>query len=168
MKELNEKIIKWAKDRDLDTKGTVEGQSIKTAEEISELIKGISKENLEMIKDSIGDIYVTLVIGNMLSKNIELNGIYEEVLKWQLKFVEEIKKENNKKTIINTLARNIQDVLRDNYNNISGLKYFLGNLIGISIIYNLEFKECVESAYNEIANRKGKTIDGQFIKEEDL
>lgn len=35
-------------------------------------------------------------------------------------------------------------------------------------MYNLNFKDCVESAYQEIANRKGKMIDGTFVKEEDL
>ena len=33
--------------------------------------------------------------------------------------------------------------------------------------YNLDFKDCVESAYNEIADRKGKMIDGTFVKEGD-
>ena len=32
--------------------------------------------------------------------------------------------------------------------------------------YNLE--DCLEIAYNEIKNRKGKTVHGSFIKETDL
>lgn len=39
--ELNAYIIEWAKERKLDTKGTVEAQAIKTVEELSELIKAI-------------------------------------------------------------------------------------------------------------------------------
>ena len=32
MQELNKKIIEWAKEREIDKKGTVEGQVIKTIE----------------------------------------------------------------------------------------------------------------------------------------
>jgi NTP pyrophosphatase (non-canonical NTP hydrolase) len=33
---------------------------------------------------------------------------------------------------------------------------------------NLDIEKCVESAYNEIKERKGKTINGVFVKESDL
>lgn len=32
----------------------------------------------------------------------------------------------------------------------------------------LEFEDCVAMAYNEIKDRKGKLINGMFVKEEDL
>ena len=31
-----------------------------------------------------------------------------------------------------------------------------------------DIKECIAHAYNEIKNRKGKTVNGMFIKQEDL
>ena len=40
--------------------------------------------------------------------------------------------------------------------------------MAISDIYDLDFIDCVESAYKEIAGRKGKMIDGTFVKQEDL
>ena len=46
IQELIKKIEQWAIDRELDKNGTVEGQLIKTAEEVSELIIGMSKGNL--------------------------------------------------------------------------------------------------------------------------
>lgn len=41
-------------------------------------------------------------------------------------------------------------------------------LIGLCTQLNLDYKECVEMAYNEIKDRKGELIDGVFVKEEDL
>lgn len=32
----------------------------------------------------------------------------------------------------------------------------------------LDFQECVEVAYNDIKDRKGKMVDGVFVKESDL
>ena len=33
---------------------------------------------------------------------------------------------------------------------------------------NLDFERCVQVAYNDIKDRKGKMIDGVFVKESDL
>ena len=40
--------------------------------------------------------------------------------------------------------------------------------MGAARIYDLSFVDCVESAYEEIANRKGKMVNGTFVKESDL
>lgn len=95
--ELNAHIIEWAKERELDTKGTVEAQSIKTVEELSELIKAICKDNKEDIIDSIGDIYVTLVIGNMLDESIMIDFLQEEMnLLFDDKAIKECRKLNKR------------------------------------------------------------------------
>ena len=158
MQELIKKIEQWAIDRELDKKGTVEGQSIKTAEEIAELIKGISKDNIDLIKDSIGDVFVTLVIGNMLKNNynlIEKN-----------KRVKDPAYIGDKKGLIELLASNIINISESPYESRT-ITATLKNLNIVSNYYGLDKKDCVESAYNEIANRKGKMIDGTFIKEGD-
>lgn len=165
MKDLNEKIIEWAKERELDKKGTVEGQSIKTAEEISELIKGISKDNIDIIKDSIGDVYVTLVIGNMLDKDFELEKIYADTMQMVDAHKDEL--QINKKGIIKVLANIMIWILTDRYSE-ENLYTLLEELITCASTYDLDFKDCVQSAYDEIANRKGKMINGTFVKEEDL
>ena len=41
-------------------------------------------------------------------------------------------------------------------------------LKSISKAFNYDFVDCFELAYNEIKDRKGKWIDGTFVKEEDL
>ena len=41
-------------------------------------------------------------------------------------------------------------------------------LKSISKVLGYDFADCFEVAYNEIKDRKGKWIDGTFVKEEDL
>jgi len=41
-------------------------------------------------------------------------------------------------------------------------------LINIATRNNLTITECLDAAYNDIKDRKGKMIDGVFIKEADL
>lgn len=51
---------------------------------------------------------------------------------------------------------------------IDGIGDTVVTLICISQQLGLDFNECLEYAYNEIKDRKGKMIDGIFVKEEDL
>ena len=61
-KELIEKIVQWAKDRNLILGSTPQKQFIKLIEEFGKLCAGIARNDKEKIKDSIGDCGVVIVI----------------------------------------------------------------------------------------------------------
>lgn len=156
MDELNKKILQWAKDRELDKKGTVEAQKIKTVEELAELIKAMCKDKKDDIIDSIGDVYVTLVIGNMLDTNTEMDA---------LACIGSDEDEYTKELLIEHLLDCSRYML--------GLQYvrelialIIKTLYNVCKFYKVDFTDCVETAYNVIKNRKGKVIDGQYVKEE--
>lgn len=159
--ELIKKIEQWAIDRGLDKNGTVEGQLIKTAEEVAELIIGISKDDIDVIKDSVGDVFVTLVIGNMFEKQTSIDDFKE--------FTQGIKTDTKSKidsiSQLNNDLSNFYFITRYGRGAIRGLVL---TIVTIANAYELDFIECVESAYKEIAGRKGKVINGTFVKESDL
>jgi NTP pyrophosphatase (non-canonical NTP hydrolase) len=97
MKNIKEKVLEWANERDLLHNENALKQYSKLQEESNELLIGILNKNPYEIIDALGDIQVVLII--------------------------------------------------------------LANQLGFDI------DECLESAYNEIKDRKGKTISGNFIKE---
>lgn len=99
MQEVTCKIKNWAIDRNLHT-ADPNKQVLKLGEEFGELCQGMAKGNQELIKDSIGDIFVVLTI------------------------------------------------------------------LSLQLGYDIE--ECIAAAYNEIKDRKGKMINGVFVKEADL
>lgn len=51
---------------------------------------------------------------------------------------------------------------------IDGIGDTLVTVIILAKQLGLDPTECLESAWNEIKDRKGKTVDGTFIKEEEL
>ena len=51
---------------------------------------------------------------------------------------------------------------------IDGIGDILVTVIILAKQLGLEPTECLESAWNEIKDRKGKTVNGTFIKEEEL
>ena len=97
--DITELIKKWAVDRNV-VSGDVKSQMVKLLEEAGELAEGINKNKQELIIDSVGDVYVVLVI--------------------------------------------------------------------LCMQLGLDINDCIKAAYEEIKDRKGKLVNGLFVKEEDL
>ena len=79
--EITELIKKWATERDLMF-GQPKAQMVKLMEEVGELANGINKDREGQIIDSIGDIYVVLVILCMqldLDINDCIKAAYDEI-----------------------------------------------------------------------------------------
>lgn len=96
MKELEKKVIIWAKNKNLLTKDNAKNQYIKSVEEHAEIGRAILKNDLPGIIDGIGDTLVTLII--------------------------------------------------------------LANQ------HDTDLETCLQVAWDEIKDRKGKTVNGTFIK----
>lgn len=62
-----------------------------------------------------------------------------------------------------------EEIIQDNLENME-LEFgdVIVTLIILSKQLGIDFEDCLEQAYNKIKYRKGKTIDGKFVKEEDL
>lgn len=96
---LFDKIEQWARDRNFfaENGATPAGQFEKTEEEVDELEEALAADNIEGIKDGIGDVIVTLVV--------------------------------------------------------------IAKLKGLNVV------DCIQHAYDEIKDRKGKMVNGVFVKE---
>ena len=94
----SKEIRNWAINKGIIAHGTKIAQAIKTCEESVELSQAVLKDDIEEIKDALGDIYVTILI------QAEMNGITLE--------------------------------------------------------------ECIDRAWNEIKDRKGKMVAGGFFVKE--
>ncbi|WP_010247837.1 MazG-like family protein [Peptoniphilus rhinitidis] len=166
LEELNQYIERWAHERKLDKEATKEAQSVKTAEEFAELIIGISKNKDDLIKDSIGDVYVTLIVGNLVQNKVDLVEIYKKAEK-DFKDIRYSFQKGDKRNMIKAIASCMREIATIGYTENS-IGMTVMNLMGIANLYSLTLNECVEAAYKEIANRKGRIINGQFVKQEDL
>jgi NTP pyrophosphatase (non-canonical NTP hydrolase) len=100
--ELENKVIEWAKDRNILENSNAIKQISKTQEELDETLDALKRleqgeEAILEVADGIGDMLVTIIL---LAKMVNLNSV-----------------------------------------------------------------DCLADAYNEIKNRKGKMVDGLFVKE---
>lgn len=60
------------------------------------------------------------------------------------------------------LAKNRYGQIQDSIGDVTVV------LVGLALQCGLNYEDCVKLAYEEIKGRKGKVINGVFIKEEDL
>ena len=154
-------VKQWFIDRDLENGGRLDKQSLKLSEEFGELCAGYLKKNEQLTKDSIGDCAV-VIVGLALLIKVDVQEIFKT-------------SENNENvmTCFSHLSRNISDF--QIYQEFSAkdiprlsLVRAIRWLKSLSTALGYDFEECFELAYNEIKDRKGRWIDGTFVKEEDL
>lgn len=164
-------IIDWAKEKGILENGRLTKQLLKSSEECLELQTAIesyengNKEALEEIKDAIGDIYVTIVVASKM-KLEEPYEIFEKInleermlvipIDFEL-YISEIKK----------LDLALFEILTAETTHLLDLRItkYIEFLNVLAKIYGLKFVDCIEFAYNTISKRKGKMIDGSFVKE---
>ncbi len=174
LQQLIKNIEQWAEDRNLIEGSTPQKQFIKLMEEFGELCAGISKNNIDMIKDSIGDCFVVLTILNKQCKSDLLPKNWGELMVNDpitdddlFKAVENFgdKELNILLTItVGSLGEFAKDILEEP----SEISDLMSCFVSIGAFFRLGIKECVSSAWEEIKDRKGKMINGVFVKEADL
>lgn len=146
--------------------GDVNKQGLKLIEETGELVAGYLKDKEDLVKDSIGDVAV-VVVGYSMMVGVKPEQVFFEnksdyipdfggVTAWiwmitdsafQAKIAQDL-------GIEISLLANLQNII-----------CYL-DLICKELGY--DFTECFEGAYNEIKDRKGRWVNGSFVKEQDL
>ncbi len=85
-----------------------------------------------------------------------------------MKFIEEVFEFKSEMDLFNYTPDFIKEKAECNYN----LKLEMGDIFVTLIVLckqlGIDCVECLEMAYEKISKRKGKTVNGLFIKEEDL
>ena len=80
--EVEMKVIQWGEARKIVQNATAMSQAIKTLEETTELLDAINKNDINEIKDAVGDIVVTLIMVCAV-KDIDLvsclEGAYQQI-----------------------------------------------------------------------------------------
>lgn len=178
--ELIIKTAEWARERGLHL-GNYQMQVLKLAEELGELIeahlklkKGPSDKWRQVQKDSVGDMAVVmgvarsiLIEGDKMSDEV-WGGLnkrpFFDLSQWRALPI------HSSEYLLHEIISVIGEI---SFNPCDGrdigsyLSDVWENLQLYCISEHLDIYECWELAYNEVAQRKGKTVNGVFIKNGD-
>lgn len=176
MRDLVEKVKKWGLDRNIVFTGTegqdrqkmMEAQARKTLEETAELLDAYAKQDIDKTNDAIGDILVTLIVGASSDESIFWSVI--DVLSFDRVNFEKPDGLSAAKHLVDAVVLLINGAKTGHatwkhYDRCIDALFLC--LFGINSEYKqfLMLEDCLELAYNEIKNRTGRVVNGQFIKD---
>jgi hypothetical protein len=151
-------IIDWAIAKGIIDAADRLTQSLKTIEEIAELITHHLKQ--QPVMDDIGDIYVTIVVQAHMN-GYDIQEIHENPYQF-----------DKNETVKEQIATMVMDaaMLSDSIMTDYPTEYWISNIYnGLIVICDkleLSFPMCIDLAYKEIKGRTGKMVDGVFVKNE--
>lgn len=159
-KVLEGKVQQWFIDRNLHEANPIK-QFLKLMEESGELFEGIAKDKPELIYDALGDIQVVMIGFEQQIKNSAQISANQQELELLLMV-----------SSLGNIAQKLYSHVCHNETQTPLIKsdlMFLDSVISTISLYNESTAEkCLDEAYEVIKDRKGKMIDGVFVKEEDL
>lgn len=160
MEELRLKVVEWAKDRGILEKSSPKAQSTKVAEECLELLVADMNADMPEIKDAVGDIMVTIIIESILM-DLSFDDL-NHLAKHNITTI-------GYSTPIDIMFASIRLcdclIMEDNLD----ARYELSTVYSILKTYcekkSLSLEECLQGAYDVISKRKGKMVNGVFVKD---
>lgn len=159
MEELIKKIETWSIERGLNI-ADPNKQRLKLWEEFGELNAAIARDNRDGVIDAIGDMLVVMIIYKQQlgygSNDVFYPGQDQDILDFLGKL--------DDTALIDDIGREIYD----SRSYINGLGMVVENLTMLAYRLGTNLEECLQSAYDEIKDRRGKMINGVFVKESDL
>ncbi len=159
-KTLDEKVQQWFIDRNLHEANPIK-QFEKLMEEAGELFEGVAKGKSDLIKDALGDMRVVLTGLELQIRNgADIRATPEEM---ELLLMV---------AGLGNLANKLYKHIFHNETKTPLIQpdlMILHSSIHSVAIHNCTTADtCLKIAYDEIKNRKGRMIDGVFVKEADL
>jgi|SRR5690625_1212883 len=152
--EFKTNVQQWAQERGIYEHSTPEAQLLKALSELGELADAVIKDDIDGIKDAVGDVAVCMVNYARMAGVTIRKVWYEE------------SEHCESSTHIGIFASH--EVGRrlgafiDGGENVD-----LDDLLYIAMNYGLDFMDCCEHAWNEIKDRKGRMVPGgAFVKDD--
>lgn len=147
-KELSALVKQWAADKDILRRDASPQQYLKILEETGETAAAILRNQPDKIKDGIGDMAVTMII-YAAQKGVAMEG----------------RDDTETETLV---PHDSGFIIRKFMGHINGgfFLYAYDTLVILAAKHGLTLEECLEAAWDEIKDRKGKTVDNVFVKDE--
>lgn len=161
--ELYTLIAAWAEQRNFREGATLEGQSLKLAEEFGEFLKHYNKGS--DCTDDIGDVLVVVtVLRYMLGIQVKVPARCDKYFAGPVNV--------NVATAHDAISKLLNMTVRWHANTPLALQSELYRLelcvAAICAELGYDVVACLQHSYNEIKDRTGKMIDGKFVKSADL
>ena len=147
-KELSTLVKQWAANKDILRRDASPQQYLKILEGTGETAAAILRNQPDKIKEGFGDMAVTMII-YAAQKGVSMEG----------------REEHEAAPLV---PHESDFIIRRFIEHINGgfFLYAYDTLVILAAKHSLTLEECLEAAWDEIKDRKGKTVGNVFVKEE--
>jgi hypothetical protein len=172
--DLTAAVLTWATARNIigdNAKGTPFAQLKKTLEEVNEtrdalvladaaqrMTGRVGSAELNEIKDGIGDVCVTLIIGGQMQQMIPQPDMELTTDKSNLELMDEVAER-----VLEAATLLYSPEARTSI--VACFELILYRLKLIASRFGWTLEECLECAWDEIKDRQGKMVNGEFVRE---
>lgn len=167
--KLRVKVVQWAYARNLIKGSTLQAQACKLWEEFGELSTGVNKCKMELVRDGIGDCLVVLTI---LQEQAAAKGVDPRTppqLSMTLLPHREPDELASARHLLLSTAHDFANLpLLGGVLTQGEIGLASYNLQRIAYKFGTTPEACLQTAWDEIKDRKGRMIGGVFVKEADL
>src|SRR5690625_2422620 len=146
--EFKTNVQQWAQERGIYEHSTPEAQLLKALSELGELADAVIKDDIDGIKDAIGDVAVCIVNYSFMS-----GGEMDEIHAYP-----SIPDHDHIGFAAELIGGSLQGM---------DMPYCISELDAVAQNNDLDFMACCEHAWNEIKDRKGRMVPGgAFVKDD--
>lgn len=161
---LFKEVVEWAEARNIIKGSSFDQQWLKLISEVGELADNLAKGRYEAAKDDIGD---SLVVSYIL---MSMTGVVEEQFPSDLEGFFKKLFEDNAEFSLNDRMHAVISLLADAFSEkeAGACASVCLAIVLVAEALGFTYEECLDVAYSEIKDRKGRMENGVFIKEGDV
>lgn len=159
-----EKLRQWASDRNLVDPANTVKQLGKTCEELGELVKACFKGDDAECLDALGDVWVTLIVGAIQNNFVfeQDEHFFNNYAAYYDAIVEDTLPSSSLFIVI------IGDIAAGALRGTLTKARYLEALYLLKSQFEVWLDDSIEMVWGVISKRTGKTVNGVFLKTEDL
>lgn len=175
LREFRENCINWSIKNGIAADSNPDAQAAKLIEESGELATAVRNKQLLKIADAIGDIMVVICVIGSLDHSVNVDIENTHINHYE---VSEPRDRSSAFSVLSNVGQLIGSCLteidcllkyceQDDSYKLS-VYDLISSLMDLASLFNLDFKECLDGAWNEIKDRQGLMKDGIFYKKDDF
>ncbi|QIG65804.1 nucleoside triphosphate pyrophosphohydrolase-like protein [Ochrobactrum phage vB_OspM_OC] len=162
---LAEKTVQWAEDRNIVKGASADRQILKVFEEAGEIDDALALADVDGLKDGVGDTLVTLII---LAEQMGFSS--QQIIADAYNTINAPNFDPTSINFMGSLGRISGKIARGKTDEVDT---FVRDIVIFLISFSASLGqftevEALEVAYDEIKDRRGRMINGVFVKESDL
>ncbi|QQM14110.1 putative nucleoside triphosphate pyrophosphohydrolase [Vibrio phage pVco-14] len=172
--KTSQKLQVWSLVRNFPEGACIKGQGLKLTEENSEIFEALIEHDRDKFIDAVGDSIVVIgIIAHMKNYDVDVLTKDRGCPEYWLNTVDFDRHIDNACFVATAFSLQralgmVAEAIAKNKGLIVPINNFMKELCALTHMVGFDPMQCFNAAFSEIENRRGRMIEGVFVKQDDL